>query len=109
MEESDHRHRLLLRVRRDWPRSHTAEQCDERATFQLPRTSRASDQKDSTPPNDRRLLHPSQVRRYEISAIAPPIIFSKEVAQKQATHFRASNFPQGPELVHTRFPGMAPG
>src|SRR6516225_2390332 len=47
--------------------------------------SRASHRKDSTPRHGR-LLHPSSWRN-EMIAITPPIIFSKEVAQKQATPF----------------------
>jgi len=47
--------------------------------------SRASNRKDSTPRHGR-LLHPSSWRN-EMIAITPPKIFSKEVAQKQATPF----------------------
>src|SRR5262245_41726811 len=35
----------------------------------LPDVSRASDRKNSTPPNGRRLLHPSHVRRNEMRAV----------------------------------------
>jgi len=47
--------------------------------------SRASNRKDSTPRHGR-LLHPSSWRN-EMIAITPPKIFSKEVAQNQATPF----------------------
>src|SRR5262249_55014161 len=68
-----------------------------------PNASRASHRKDSTPRHGR-LLHPSHVRRYEISAITPPIIFSKEVAQKQATPLPRPD-PSLPEIVSDQISG----
>jgi hypothetical protein len=58
---------------------------------------------DSTPPNGRRLLHPSYVRRNEMSAIMPPIFFSKEVTQKQATPPKGPP-PPPPRPRYTAFP-----
>jgi hypothetical protein len=42
-------------------------------------------------------------------AIAAPKIFSKEVAQKQATPFTAPEPPHRQKSFLTKFPGMAPG
>src|SRR5262249_12585935 len=59
--------------------------------------SRAPGRKDSTPRHGR-LLRPSSWRN-ELIAITPPKIFSKEVAQKQATPFRR----QDPLTARNRF------
>jgi len=47
--------------------------------------------------------------RNEMIAITPPKIFSKEVAQKQATPFPRQDLPQHQKSFLTKFPGMAPG
>jgi len=47
--------------------------------------------------------------RDEMIAVTPPIIFSKEVAPKQATPLTAPGPPHRQKSFLTRFPGMAPG
>src|SRR6516164_8349364 len=47
--------------------------------------------------------------RNEMIAITPPIISSKEVAQKQATPLTAPGPPHRQKSFLTKFPGMAPG
>src|SRR5215467_3591193 len=69
--------------------------------------SRASHRKDSTPRHGR-LLHPTPVRN-EMIAVTPPIIFSKEVAQKQATPLPRQSLPQHQKSFYAEFPGMGPG
>src|SRR5262245_36436561 len=41
-------------------------------------------------------------------AVTPPIIFSKEVAQKQATLLPRQDLPHCQKSFQTKFPGMAP-
>ena len=52
-------------------------------------------------------IHPPG--RNGMIAITPPIISSKEVAQKQATPLPRQNLPQHQKSFQTTFPGMAPG
>src|SRR5262245_47641031 len=83
-KKPNHRHRRLLRARRERPRRRAAEQRDELAPFQCPgppvlptgsiaRLRAAGDCCIHLP------------GRYETIAVTPPKIFSKEVAPKQAT------------------------
>ena len=43
------------------------------------------------------------------SVVVPPKIFSKEVAQKQATLLPGQDLPHCRKSFQTKFPGMAPG
>src|SRR6516165_3234530 len=52
-------------------------------------------------------IHPPG--RNEMIAITPPKIFSKEVAQKQATPLPRQNLPQHQKSFYAKFPGMGSG
>src|SRR5262245_3060896 len=106
-EPNDRHLRWLLRARRERPRSRTAEQRDERAASHCP-VPPVLERKDSTPPNGRRLLHPSTVAVRDDRRHAAGI-FSKEVAQKQATLLPRQDLPHCQKSFQTKFPGMAPG
>src|SRR6516162_5332708 len=73
----------------------------------LPDASRASDRKDSTSRHGR-LLHPSSWAERDDRDL-PPKIFSKEVAQKQATPFPRQDLLTARKSFLNKFPGMAPG
>ena len=73
----------------------------------LPNVSRASDRKDSTSRHGR-LLHPSSWAERDDRDL-PPKIFSKEVAQKQATPFPRQDLLTARKSFLNKFPGMAPG
>jgi hypothetical protein len=73
----------LLRARRERPRHRTAEKRDELAPLHC--NSRASPERIAHLGTGDCCIHPPG--RDEMIAITPPIISSKEVAQKQATPF----------------------
>src|SRR5262249_28077086 len=99
-KEPDHRHRRLLRARRERPRHRrAAEQCDELAPFHS-HASRASDTKDSTPPNGRRLLHPSHVRRTRDEHNHAADIFSKAAQAVNRSCHDDIEFPPAGVLEH---------
>src|SRR6516165_12387362 len=79
---------------------HAANERDEVAPFHCPMPSRASDRKDSTPRYGR-LLHPSSWAERD-DRDQPPKIFSKEVAQKQATPFSPPGPPHRQKSFQTK-------
>src|SRR5262245_10569891 len=80
----------MLRARRERPRGRcAAEQGDELAPSHCPMPPVLPTERIAHLGTADCCIHPPG--RNEMIAITPPIIFSKEVAQKQATHFRASN------------------
>src|SRR5262249_42747732 len=85
-EKSDHRHRRLLRARRERPRCcRAAEQRDELAASHCPMPPVLPTERIAHLGTADCCIHPPG--RNEMIAITPPKIFSKEVAQKQATPF----------------------
>ena len=83
-QESDHRHRLL-RARRQRPSRRAAEQRDEIAPFHCPMPPALPTERIAHLGTADCCIRPPG--RNEMIAITPPKIFSKEVAQKQATPF----------------------
>src|SRR5262245_26078610 len=75
----------LLRARREGPRGRTAEQRDEVAPFQCPMPPVLLTERIAHLGTADCCIHPPG--RNEMIAITPPILSSKEVAQKQATPF----------------------
>jgi hypothetical protein len=53
-------------------------------------------------------IHPT-VRPNEMSAMSPPIFFSKEVALKQATLLPRQDLPHCQKSFRAKFSGMASG
>src|SRR5262249_47896955 len=93
-----------LRARRERPRRRAAEQRYEVAPFHCPMPPVLPTERIAPlgtvdcctcPPG-----------RYETIAVTPPIIFSKEVAQKQATPLTAPGPPHRQKSFLTKFPGM---
>jgi len=82
VEEPNHRHRRLLRA---CPSGHTAEQRDELAASHCPMPPVLPTERIAHLGTAGCCVHPPG--RNEMIAVTPPKIFSKEVAQKQATPF----------------------
>ena len=88
VQEPDHRHRRLCRVRATSGHAAAAPPTSDMNSRRFTASdSRASHRKDSTPRHGDCCIHPSE--RYETIAVTPPIIFSKEVAQNRPPHFLA--------------------
>src|SRR5262249_61335681 len=96
---------LLLRPRHERPsRRPAAEHRDELAASHCPMPP--------VPPTERIAhlgtadccIHPPG--RNEMSTTTPPIFFSKEVAQKQATPLPRQDLPHCQKSFQTKFPGM---
>src|SRR6516165_6691899 len=86
MQKTDHTHRRLRRVRRERPRGRrAAEKGDELAASHCPMPPVLPTERIAHLGTADCCLHPPG--RNEMIAITPPIISSKEVAQKQATPF----------------------
>src|SRR6516165_10023520 len=84
--DKHHRHRRLLRARRKRPRGcRAAQESDEVAPFHCPMPPVLPTIRIAHLGTADCCIHPPG--RNEIIAITPPKIFSKEVAQKQATPF----------------------
>src|SRR6516164_6613513 len=85
-KHSDYRNSSrLLRARRERPRGRAAEQRDEIAAFHYPMPPVLPTERIAHLGTADCCIHPPG--RNEMIAITPPKIFSKEVAQKQATPF----------------------
>jgi hypothetical protein len=85
-EIPNHRHCRLLRARRERPRRcRAAEKADKRAPFHCPMPPVLATERIAHLGTADCRIHPPG--RNEMIAITPPKIFSKEVAQKQATPF----------------------
>jgi len=82
-DKSDHRHRRLLRARRERPRGRAAEERDELAPFHCPIPPVLPTERIARLGTADCCIH--LPGRNEMIAITPPIIFSKEVAQNKAT------------------------
>src|SRR6516225_6844019 len=94
----------LLRARRQRPRRRSAaEKRDELAAFQWPMSPVLPTGRIAHPDTADCCIHPPG--RNEMIAITPPIISSKEVAQKQATPLTAPGPPHRQKSFLTKFPG----
>jgi hypothetical protein len=97
----------LLRARRERPGRRTTEQRYELAALHCPMPPVLPTERIAHLGTADCCIHPPG--RNEMIAITPPKIFSKEVAQKQATPLPRQNLPQHQKSFLTKFPGMAPG
>src|SRR5499427_10923205 len=101
---------LITRISMDHsiqPRDRAAEQRDELAALHCPMPPVLPTERIAHLGTADCCIHPPG--RNEMIAISPPIIFSKEVAQKQATALPRQNLPQHQKSFLTKFPGMGPG
>src|SRR5262249_35636818 len=98
-----HRHRRLLRVRRERPRSRTAEQRDEPASSHCPMPPVLPTERIAHLGTAGCCIHPPG--RNEMPAITPPKIFSKEVTQNRPPHLPSQQPPPPPKLVSSQIPG----
>src|SRR5262249_45945187 len=97
-----------LRARRERPgRRGAAQQRDELAPFHCPMSPVLPTERIAHLGTADCCIHPPG--RNEMIAITPPIISSKEVAQKQATPFPRQGPPHRQKSFLTKFPGMGPG
>src|SRR6516162_4003243 len=102
-QQPDHRHRRLLRARCERPRGRAAEQRDELAPLHCPMPPVLPTERIAHLGTADCCIHPPG--RNETIAITPPIISSKEVAQKQATPLTAPGPPHRQKSFLTKFPG----
>src|SRR5262245_9552420 len=107
MQKSDHRHRLLLRARRERPRRRcAANEPDEVAPFHCPMPPVLRTERIPHLGTADCCIHPPG--RNEIIAITPPKIFSKEVAQNRPPHLPRQQPPSPPEIVSKQVFGDEP-